>query len=59
MILFDPDVPASLNQYGILIPLNDNRTTLAFEALKKIARVLSMNLRATCSRLADSLLPVT
>jgi acetoin utilization deacetylase AcuC-like enzyme len=33
MILYDPSIPASLLEFGILIPIRDSRTTKTFEAL--------------------------
>ncbi len=33
MILYDPDLPVSLNDFGILIPVRDSRATKTFEAL--------------------------
>ena len=34
VIFFNPNLPASLNGYGIPIPLHATRTTLAFDILK-------------------------
>ena len=34
MILYDPGLPASLLEFGIQIPIRDNRTTRTFAALK-------------------------
>ncbi len=33
MILYDPDLPVSLSDFGILIPIRDSRATKTFEAL--------------------------
>lgn len=35
MILYDPNVPASLFEFGVLIPIHDSRTTRTFAALKE------------------------
>jgi acetoin utilization deacetylase AcuC-like enzyme len=34
MILYDPDIPVSLVEFGIQIPIHDSRATKTFEALK-------------------------
>ena len=48
----------ALTKSGFDAILSEN-PGIGIAILKKIARVLSMNLRSTSSRLADSLLPVT
>lgn len=39
MLLYDPTIPASLLEFGILIPLHDSRTIKTFEALKNHPRL--------------------
>ena len=34
MILYDPHIPVSLHEFGILIPIRDSRTTRTISALK-------------------------
>ncbi len=34
MIIYNPNVPASLFEFGVLIPIHDSRTTATFAALK-------------------------
>ena len=39
MILYDPHIPVSLNEFGIQIPICDSRATNTFEALRRDPRL--------------------
>ena len=39
MILYDPTLPVSLEEFGIQIPIHDSRTTRTFEALQNHPRI--------------------
>lgn len=39
MILYDPNVPVSLFEFGIQIPIYDSRTTRTFDSLKNLAKL--------------------
>ncbi len=39
MIIYDPNIPASLYEFGIQIPIHDSRTTRTFEAVQDILKL--------------------
>lgn len=39
MIIYDPNVPASLFEFGIQIPIHDSRTTRTFDALRNNSKL--------------------